>query len=115
MQGRSLVPLIRGRVLDERPVFGEASQVAGLEAVRTADWKYVRAAGGQEWLYDLRADLQERNDVCAREAAACAALRAELAAHREAMAVARRTLPAPAPAHVDERTRERLRLLGYAD
>jgi arylsulfatase A-like enzyme len=116
-QGRSLVPLIRGRALDERPVFGEASQVAGLEAVRTGERKYVRAAGGQEWLYDLRADPQERNDGCAREAAACAALRAALAAHRAAMATAavRLALPPPAPAHVDQRTRARLRELGYGD
>jgi arylsulfatase A-like enzyme len=116
-QGRSLAPLIRGGALEARPVFGEASQVAGLEAVRTEGSKYVRAARGEERLYDLRADPQERSDVCAREAAVCAALRTELNDHRQAMAAAAAelALPAPARAQVDERTRERLRELGYAD
>ncbi|HLK09774.1 MAG TPA: sulfatase [Candidatus Binatia bacterium] len=117
LQGRSLVPLIRGKTLEERPVFGEASQVAGLEAVRTEGWTYVHAVDGEERLYDLRADPQERSDICAGEAPRCAALREQLNDHRQAMAAAaaRLALPAPERAQVDERTRERLRQLGYAD
>jgi hypothetical protein len=85
--------------------------------VRTVRWKYVHTADGQEHLYDLSRDPQERTDVCGRAAAACAARRAQWAHHRQAMGVAAAVLglPEPAAAAVDARTRARLRQLGYAD
>ncbi len=116
-QGRSVTSLIRGGTSPERPVFGEASQIAGLQAVRTNDWKYVRSASGAEQLYDLRNDPQERADVCHPETATCASFREQLASWRTTMAAAaaRLALPEPAPAQVDQALRERLRQLGYAN
>src|SRR5262249_10334230 len=117
VQGRSVVPLWRGGTLPTRPVFGDASQIPGLRAIRTNAWKYVRAAGGSAQLYDLRADPQERADVCRSEAGTCVAFGRELEDWETAMVaeVAKRALPEAAPARVDEQTRERLRQLGYGD
>src|SRR5262245_24921138 len=116
-QGRSIMPLLRGGTLPERPVFGEASQIEGLRAVRTNAWKYVHPDGVPPQLYDLRVDPRERTNVCAAEAATCTGFGVELAQWEQAMAaeVARRALPEAVPARVDGQTRERLRQLGYAD
>jgi arylsulfatase A-like enzyme len=116
-QGRTLLPLIDGERLPERPVFGEASQIAGLKAVRTNRWKYVRAAQGGERLFDLAADPAERTDVCAARQEACADLARQLREWQGEMTAtaARLALPAAAPAVVGAETRERLRQLGYGD
>jgi arylsulfatase A-like enzyme len=97
-------------------MFGEASHVRGLRAVRTNQWKYIQHAGGaREELYDLRGDPRESANLCARAAERCAALRQELAGWEARMQATARDLKLP-PARaavVDERTRERLRALGY--
>jgi arylsulfatase A-like enzyme len=117
LQGRSLVPLMRGDSLPDVPVLGEASQTPGRRAVRTGAWKYVTGGPEPTQLFDLAADPGERTNACAARADTCAALETTLREIRETLADAahRSGLPPPPPAEVDAETRERLRRLGYAD
>lgn len=74
MQGRSLLPLLRGEAGGRRTaLLTEYFQEQGFErvptwhAVRTERWKYVRYAGHPEWdeLYDLSADAYEMKNLIA--------------------------------------------------
>ncbi|HWP64851.1 MAG TPA: sulfatase-like hydrolase/transferase [Candidatus Limnocylindria bacterium] len=114
VQGLSLRPALEGQALPERDMLGEASQVSGLAALRTARHKYVVGSHGEE-LYDLRADPAERHNLCAAERAPCIPFRERLAAARARSAAfrARHPLPAPDAAVIDDDTRRRLRALGY--
>jgi arylsulfatase A-like enzyme len=85
MQGRSLLPLMRGGDPDWRDDFfyeaklavGQRDRRAGagayfpsVEGVRSRDWKYMRyldAEGEGEQLYDLRSDPLETENVVGRE------------------------------------------------
>jgi arylsulfatase A-like enzyme len=85
MQGRSLVPLIRGEDPDWRDDFfyeaglavGKRDRRAGpspyfpsVEGVRSRDWKYMRyldPGGPGEQLYDLRSDPLETENVVDRD------------------------------------------------
>jgi arylsulfatase A-like enzyme len=114
VQGISLRPALDGMALPERDMLGEASQTTGLSALRTPDHKYVAGTHGEE-LYDLRADPDERQNLCATDAAPCRSFRERLAARQgESSALLARTgLPPPAAAVVDAETRQRLQALGY--
>jgi len=117
MQGRSLVPLRDGGSLPERPLVGEASRTAGLLAMRTNDWKYLRRPDGAEALYDLVRDPGEHTDVCAARRATCARFASRLRAWESDVARTSRrlALPAAGTAAVGADTEERLRHLGYAE
>ena len=122
IQGRSLRPFLRGEALPARTEWGEASQVAGLRALRTNRWKYVHRAGpdgtlrGEE-LYDLVSDPGEQTNRCAAAPDSCAPFRERLIARdAELDALAEElALPTPEPAELDAETRDRLRELGYAE
>ena len=74
-RGRSLLPLVRGEKIDERPAFVEGQNV---HAVRAGGWAYLRRDDGRlklpdgnerrvdEELYDLARDPQEHDDLAAR-------------------------------------------------
>jgi arylsulfatase A-like enzyme len=74
MQGRSLVPLLRG----ERPPWRsdffyehlfEHPRIPKTEAIRTGSWKYIRYVEAEpvvEELYDLRRDPQELDNLAGR-------------------------------------------------
>jgi arylsulfatase A-like enzyme len=102
VDGRSLVPLLRGTGgLDREalfwhyPHYGNQGGRPG-SAVRAGRWKLIEWAGEEQAeLYDLAADPGETTDLAAREPERVAALRARLAAWREE--VGART-PAPNPA-----------------
>jgi arylsulfatase A-like enzyme len=115
VQGISLRPALGGEPLPERPMYGEASQVPNRRAVRMNGHKYVRDGDGDEELYDLAADPDERTNLCARDAAPCAPYRAQLAEWEAQTRLAAKDLelPTPSEAVVDEDTREKLRALGY--
>lgn len=128
LDGRSLVPLLRGEPLPERPAFSEMREAAGectrrgaplrcaLEfyAVQTRRFKLIASdAPPEERLYDLEADPLESRDVSTAHPD-------ELRRHRELLtAYRRRAKPRTpyevAPLQAEEPLRDELRALGYVD
>lgn len=72
LEGRSLLPALRGGRAAEREVTGWEHQ--GHRAVRSGDWKLVSTYRRPWELYDLTADRTELNDLAARESARVARL-----------------------------------------
>jgi arylsulfatase A-like enzyme len=70
MQGRSLMPLVRGRSTEWRTdFFYEHPRIPKTEGVRTEGWKYIRYVETEpaiEELYDLRRDPQELENLVGR-------------------------------------------------
>ena len=67
VEGRSLVPLLRGEDAAPRVIFGGAVKSGPLRHfARDGDWKYVAGEGGAR-LYHLGSDPGERRDLAARE------------------------------------------------
>lgn len=69
LQGRSLVPAMRGARID-LPAFSHATSTSGpageLRSVRNGQWRYVaQARGPGRWLFDLESDPSESRDVAA--------------------------------------------------
>jgi arylsulfatase A-like enzyme len=64
MEGRSLVPMLKGRRIDRGPLFWEHE---GSRAIRIGKWKAVAVnpTGGWE-LYDIDADRTELQDLAAK-------------------------------------------------
>jgi N-acetylglucosamine-6-sulfatase len=88
-QGRSLVPLLRGRAEGWRESFlaeyfleKVAPRAPSWQAVRTARWKYIRYTEikGMDELYDLQSDPRETRNLVNDPAAGddLARMRAEL-------------------------------------
>lgn len=83
MQGKSLVPALRGEEPARRSLYFESltgSLVYGwspLEGLRRGPWKYIRSSEPE--LYDLAADAKETEDVSARESQIVADMGGELA------------------------------------
>jgi len=64
MEGRSMLPTVRGEVVEERPLFWEHE---GNQGVRHGRWKLVRKHD-QDWeLYDMVTDRTELTDLSDRE------------------------------------------------
>ncbi len=72
LEGRSLLPALRGGKAAERPVTGWEHQ--GHRALRMGEWKLVSTYRKPWELYDLSADRTELNDLSAREPARVAAM-----------------------------------------
>jgi arylsulfatase A-like enzyme len=116
LQGRSFRPALLGASLPERALFGEASHVPGLSALRTNDRKYILRRGEiLEELYDLEADPAEATNLCPSDPLQCRPFRARLERWAAEMrrVSAGLALPAPPAAAIDAETREQLRALGY--
>ena len=76
MEGRSLVPLLRGRPPAPRPV-PLGWELVGSRAFRDGDWKLVMAAGISTWeLYNLSSDRSETNNLAAKHPERVAAMAA---------------------------------------
>jgi arylsulfatase len=75
LEGRSLLPALRGGKAAERPVTGWEHQ--GHRAVRMGDWKLVSSYRKPWELYNVSADRTELNDLSGREPARVAALQSE--------------------------------------
>jgi arylsulfatase len=60
LEGRSMLPALRGGTVEQRPLFWEHT---GNAAVRLGDWKLVRGFGGEWELYSLELDRAELHDV----------------------------------------------------
>ncbi|HEX5067198.1 MAG TPA: sulfatase [Myxococcota bacterium] len=115
LRGRSLVPLLHGETLPERPVFAEGFAVdSKLQTVVDGPWKLIRDLdSGHVALFDLESDPQERNDLAPAQPQQVERLRqlldGVLGRSRE------KQDPLALPAEVDEATKARLRELGYID
>lgn len=65
MEGRSLVPAFQNKTIQRDAIFWEHE---GNAAVRTGDWKLVRAGYKGKWeLYDMKKDRTEMHDVSAEK------------------------------------------------
>jgi arylsulfatase A-like enzyme len=64
MEGRSLLPALRGGSLDERPLYWEHE---GNRAIRLGRWKLVARHKGAWELYDLEVDRTETRDLSTGE------------------------------------------------
>lgn len=102
LDGVSLVPVLRGGTLAERPLFwhyphyGNQGGAPGA-AIRRGPWKLVQwFEDDRAELYNLSSDLAEANDLSAREPARVTALRTELAAWQRAVGA---TFPTLNPAY----------------
>jgi arylsulfatase A-like enzyme len=84
MDGRSLVGVLKGGSLPERALFWHYPHYgnqggAPAAAVRRGDWKLVEwQEDGRVELFNLAADLSEKNDLAAREPQRVVQLKAEL-------------------------------------
>lgn len=112
LDGTSLVPLFTGKGSDTPASYAEtlypkiAMGWAELRAIRTNQWKYIRAPKPE--LYDLHRDPQETNNVLAEHSAEVGKLEALLAAASRSKGTEKvQTAP------IDEHTLAQLRSLGY--
>ncbi len=112
VEGVSLVPFFSGKDAATAVSYGETlfpkinMGWAELRAIRTNQWKYIRAPKPE--LYDLSRDPKETNNVLAEHASEVRKLEAQLAA------VSRSTGPEKIEtAQMDERTLAQLKSLGY--
>ncbi len=89
IDGRSLLPLVKGKKLQEWPVFVEATDLKiprkgdWLEGVRTGRWKYVHAAQNPsipEQLFDLKYDAKQSRNLAAERQDVLGAMREKLQA-----------------------------------
>ena len=115
MQGTTLKPLLDGALFPDRVLFGEADQGYRLVAMRTNQMKYIQDLnGGNREAYDLVNDPHELQNLCTGNPMACAPFATAIAQWRAEMTSAQAAQAGPVPtAAIDERTRERLKALGY--
>ncbi len=113
IDGRSLLPAIRGESAAARPIYFEALDAyltrnwAPLTGVIDGDWKYVDLPEAE--LYDLANDPNEQRNVIAREPQRAAALQQTVERWRPSGRAPTRSSPS-----LDPDAAARLRALGYA-
>jgi arylsulfatase A-like enzyme len=108
VQGRSLVPLMRGK--DDAPEIAYAELYAH-ESLRAGRMKVIQSEGRPAELYDLAADPGERRDLAAERPEEAEKMRAAMVAYRRGyldLSVL------PTTTLDDAETRARLKALGYA-
>jgi arylsulfatase A-like enzyme len=116
MQGRSLVPSLRGAEPERRSIYFESltgSLVYGwspLEGLRRGPWKYIRSSDPE--LYDLSADAGEAEDVAARESQIVADMGGELTSLLDAW-LEKAASPESSAASVSPEALAQLASLGY--
>jgi len=120
VEGRSLVPLLRGEPLPGRPAFGEATLAGGPAqhrwSVREGDLKLIASGaeeGGGLRLFDLAADPRERRALPAPHPGRERLLAAARAWRQRGAELAARVGGA-AEIELEGDTLERLQALGYA-
>jgi arylsulfatase len=74
LEGRSLMPALRGEALPEKPLFWEHT---GNAAIRLGQWKLVREEPHAWELYDLSSDRTELHDLSAVHPDVVSSLRAQ--------------------------------------
>jgi arylsulfatase A-like enzyme len=83
LEGIDLLPVLEGRAAEiERTLFWRVGGAAPQQAVRSGDWKLV-LDGGRAMLFNLRADIGERNNLIGQRSDIARRLRPLLAAWEE--------------------------------
>lgn len=122
IHGRSLLPLINGRQMEELPALIEACGLGNpdprerLIGIRVPPWKYVFAPANPKIpaeLYHLGEDPQETNNLVNQHPAIAEELRAAIAATQSGLG--EEETSAPMTREEQEKVEERLRELGYID
>ena len=111
LQGRSLLPLLRGDSLRPRPAFSEAPWLGQTAVAFGEHHLVVMSERDSIELYEFQRDPLELRDVSARRPLVVDQLAA--IGERWRQAVGERGRPEIAPRPLDERTSEDLRALGY--
>jgi arylsulfatase A-like enzyme len=120
LQGRSLVPLMRGEKEAARVAFSHARRVDERQnaqfTVREGDWRLIdEPKASKQWLFDLAQDPQALTDVAAQHPDVVARLAGLLAQQAQQDAYLREKIgSAPGELVIDEQTLKELRALGYA-
>ena len=119
LQGRSLVPLLRGESLPPVPSFSHANNKNGREAsgfsIRDGKWRLVIDRDQQtSQLYDLESDPLELSDVAAQNPKIAERLQGLLNAQRDLDADLFKRVSGPVGDYVfDKDTEDELRRIGY--
>jgi arylsulfatase A-like enzyme len=94
LEGINLLPILEGRAPEvERTLFWRVTGARTQQAVRSGDWKLL-LDGGRALLFNLRADVGERNDLIGQRSDIARRLRQLLAAWQEDVeAEAKRATP----------------------
>ena len=120
LQGRSLVPLMRGEKEPDRIAFSHARRVDAQQnpqfSVRDGKWRLiVEPLAKKRWLYDCANDPGELKDVALQHADVVERLEDLLAQQSKQDAFLREKIgSAPGELSIDEKTMKELRALGYA-
>ena len=111
VEGRSLLPALRGEALAPRPAFGENPWVTPGSYMVDRDFHLLFHPGTEAMeLFRFRDDPQERVNLAAAQPEIVAGMRRNLDRHDAALA----SLAArPDPSVIDDETARRLRALGY--
>lgn len=114
LQGRSLLPLLRGDEAAPRDVVLDLQRFPSVSAraIRRGPWKYIAPRRGEPALYDLGSDPAEQRNLAAERPDVARDLDGALGRHAEVEAAAR-VEPRLEPLRPDEL--EQLRALGYTD
>jgi arylsulfatase A-like enzyme len=116
LQGLSLRHAMVGGPFPDRVLFAEANQGKRRVAMRTKKLKYMhdQYQAGRPQAYDLESDPTETRNLCQNGAEKCRLFAETIQDWQAEMRAAGQRLSTPPPtAAIDERTRERLRALGY--
>ncbi|TXF87967.1 sulfatase [Neolewinella aurantiaca] len=87
IQGKSLLPLLRGKKMKRRDLYFFRSYEDQRSAVISGHWKLKRYHSGKFELYNLNEDLAEENDLIATAPKMARKLKKKLAAWEEAVGV----------------------------
>jgi len=120
LQGRSLVPLLRGEKEPDRVAFSHARRVDEHQnpqfTVCDGPWRLIdEPKAGRKWLYNRAQDPRELVDVAAQHPEVVARLSKLLERQAQQDAYLREKVgSAPGELVIDEQTMKELRALGYA-
>lgn len=114
LQARSLLPLMRGETMRDRPVFSESPAFGNRRAVALGDYHLIGAVENDELeLFEFRRDPLEQRDLAQEQPQVAARMRSLAKSWQDSLD--RRGRPDAETPTLDVETLENLRALGYLD
>jgi len=107
LDGISLVPFMLGKSNTNLSVI---SRVGDMISIRTDNWKYIYNPNGSEEIYNIKEDPTELNNLIDKKQEIAKNLRQKLF---KLMTEARNDFLEPEKFEIDDKTKEKLRSLGY--